>query len=510
MELTNFNKDKKLRRQAPVDLGIYGKVPPQARELEDAVLGAILLERDAFDTANDILTAESFYTDASQRIFRAMQDLRGKNMPIDLMTVVEQLKTNEDLETVGGPYYVTKLTNTVVSSANIETHARIVLQKFLMRELIRVSGEVTQAAYDDSTDVFELLDFAEENMSGLRMNNVRKTFKTLQTVMVDNLKHLEDLRHRDTEVLTGTSTGFPDLDKVTNGWQNTDLIILAARPGTGKTALSLSFAKNAAKYYLETQVNKCQSVGFFSLEMNDRQLVNRVLSAESKVWMWRLQNGRIGDSEMRALYSGAQAMQGHQILIDDTGALKVQEFKAKARIMKRKHNVGLIIVDYLQLMKNPEKKMREQEISSISQTLKEIAKELNIPVIALAQLNRDIEKDGKGREPQLSDLRESGAIEQDADMVILLYNPTEAEIMQDADLKDNFYLKIAKFRNGDAPARFVGKLIKENQSYEYIVKLDKNNMPVHKSWTPVSDLPESKLFIQKGQMSDGEFEDATF
>jgi len=503
MEFTNFNKDKK-RRQPPVDLGLYGMIPPQARELEDAVLGAILLERDAFDTANDILTAESFYTDASQRIFRAMQDLRGKNMPIDLMTVVEQLKNNEDLDMVGGPYYVTKLTNTVVSSANIETHARIVLQKFLMRELIRVSGEVTRAAYDDSTDVFELLDFAEENMSGLRMNNVRKSFKTLQTVMVDNLKHLEDLRHRDEDVLTGVSTGFPDLDKVTNGWQKTDLIILAARPATGKTALALTFAKKAAKYFLETQGKKCESVGFFSLEMNDRQLVNRVLSSESKVWMWRLQNGRINDSEMRALYGSAQDMQGHQILIDDTGALKVQEFKAKARIMKRKHNVGLIIVDYLQLMKNPEKKMREQEISSISQTLKEMAKELEIPVIALAQLNRDIEKD-KGREPMLSDLRESGAIEQDADMVILLYNPSEAEIEENADLKENFYLKIAKFRNGDAPAKFIGQFVKENQVHEYLIKVDKNNMPVGKTWTPVDNLPESKLFIQKGsRMSDGE------
>lgn len=495
MDITT-NQYKKFNRK-PVDTGmIYGKVPPQAKQLEESVLGAIMLEKTAFDIANDILQPDCFYGEGHQRIFKAMQSLASKSYPIDMMTIVEELKLSESLEIVGGPYAISKLTHDVVSGASVEVHSRIVLQKFLMRELIRVSSEVINQAYDDSSDVFDVLDFAEENVSGLRMNNVRKNFKELRKVVTENLKSLEELRLRD-EAITGVPSGFDDLDKVTCGWQPTDLIILAARPSVGKTAFALTLAKNAAKSFNEewlkdkqAGINKQKkSVGFFSLEMSDRQLVNRVLSSESLVWMWRLQNGKLNDWQMSEIYKGAEKLNSCEILIDDTAALKIQEFKTKARIMKRKHNVGIIVIDYLQLMKDPTKKMREQEISSISSQLKEMAKELEIPIIALSQLNREFGKAGSlVREPQLSDIRESGAIEQDADLVMFLFKPSREEIEQDKELEHIFYNKIEKFRNGTAPVKFIGKFLKETQMHEWLKVVDSSSMaPIGPSWTPVQN-----------------------
>ncbi len=494
MELTNLNNDRKKLRKPSLDMGamVFGKIPPQAKEFEKAVLGAIMLEKDAFDKVSDILTADAFYVDAHQRIFKAMQSLIFKNQPIDEMTVVEELMVAENLDMVGGPYFVTTLTANVVSAANIEAHSRIILQKFLMRELIRVSGEVIGMAYEDSSDVFDVLDYAEENMTGLRMNNVRKNFKELKRVMADNIRALEDLRVRGEEI-TGVPSGFPDLDKVTCGWQATDLIILAARPSVGKTAFALTLAKNAAKAFYEEwnrdKKQKKKSVGFFSLEMSDRQLVNRLLSSESLVWMWRLQNGSISDNQMEQIHRSSERLGNCEILIDDTAALKIQEFKTKARIMKRKHNVGLIVIDYLQLMKDPSKKMREQEISSISSQLKEIAKEIEIPIIALSQLNREFGKAGTaGREPQLSDIRESGAIEQDADLVMFLFKPSKEEIEQDKELENIFYNKIEKFRNGTAPVKFIGSFAKETQTHEWLNVIDGTGKPTGGNWKPVAEV----------------------
>ncbi len=531
MDLTNLNEGRKKRRQV-LDMGnmMFGKVPPQAKEIEEAVLGAIMLEKSAFDTVNDILQPECFYSEANQRIFKAIHSLAGKHLPIDLLTVVEELKLKEDLELVGGPYYVSKLTNNVISSANIEAHSRIVLQKFLLRELIRVGGEMVGLAYEDSTDVFDLLDEAEEKVCGLRMNNVRKNFKSLQSVIQKNLQLIDELRHKD-EAITGVESQFPDLDKITCGWQDTDLIILAARPGVGKTAFALTMAKNAAKsfreIYLNNKSNPQKSVAFFSLEMNDRQLVNRVLSAESLIWMWRLKNGKMDNAQMESLYKGAERLNDCHLFIDDTGALKIQEFKTKARILKRKHNVGLIIIDYLQLMKDPTKKMREQEISSISSTLKEMAKELEIPIIALSQLSREFGKLEKGhREPQLSDLRESGAIEQDADMVLFLYPPSESEMAEDASLRSIVYAKIEKFRNGTAPVKFISKFDKDTQNVNWIKCIDEKDLnPIGDTWgspsnfrTVARDITEpksmdnqdAKLFIQKGSRMNGFDEDVPF
>src|ERR1051325_12051214 len=289
MDLTNLNKDRKARRKSgSLDLGtmVYGKVPPQAKDLEEAVLGAIMLEKNAFDFVVEILKPECFYVEANQRIFRAMQGLQQKNSPIDLLTVVEELKFREELDLVGGPYYVTRLTNAVVSSANIEAHSRIILQKFIQRELIRISGEIIGDAYEDSTDVFDLLDDAESKLFEITNNHLRKNFDTIDSVLVKTIQRIEDLRHKNEDV-TGVPSGYASLDRVTYGWQSTDLIILAARPAVGKTALALKIARNAALH-----TSKPTPVAVFSLEMSAGQLVQRILAAESEIWLEEIARGK--------------------------------------------------------------------------------------------------------------------------------------------------------------------------------------------------------------------------
>ena len=299
MDLTNLNKDRKTRRKSgTLDLGtmMYGKVPPQAKDLEEAVLGAIMLEKSAFDTVIEILKPECFYVEANQRIFRSMQGLQQKNSPIDLLTVVEELKFREELDLVGGPYYVTKLTNAVVSSANIEAHSRIVLQKFIQRELIRISGEIIGDAYEDSTDVFDLLDEAETKLFEITNNHLRRDYASIDTILVKTISRIEELRSRQDDI-TGVPTGFPTLDRITYGWQSTDLIILAARPSVGKTAFALNLARNAALH-----PTKPTAVGFFSLEMSAGQLVQRILSAESEIWLEKIARGKLEEHEMKQLY----------------------------------------------------------------------------------------------------------------------------------------------------------------------------------------------------------------
>lgn len=496
----NYKKHKPQHEQ------IFGKLPPQSLDLETAILGAVMLEKSAFDTVNDILQPDCFYADSHQKIYAAIQSLISKNYPVDMMTVVNELKATGELENVGGVMSIMKLTNGVVSSANIEAHCRMVLEKYLLRELIRISGEVITKAYDETNDVFEILDYTEENVSGLRMNNIRKDFTSIQKVMQDNLKKLEELRLTEQSV-TGVSSGFYDLDFVTSGWQSTDLIILAARPSVGKTAFALTLGKNAATSFKEEfrnkKVIKQKAVGFFSLEMSNRQLANRLLSSDSDVWLWRLKNGKVDDLQMQHLYNSAKRFDKINFFIDDTAALKIQEFKTKARIMVRKHNVGIIIIDYLQLMKDPTKKMREQEISSISSQLKEMAKELDIPIVALSQLSREYAKAGSAaREPQLSDLRESGAIEQDADIVMFLFKPSDESVTDDSGLKEIIYAKIAKHRNGDAPVKFISKFVKETQSHPWLKTVDEETLaPIGDNWKPV---PKDYSAPQNGQIFENE------
>src|SRR5882724_3754325 len=454
MDLTNlnFNKDRsKFRRKPAVDLStmVYGKIPPQAKELEEAVLGAIMLEKSAFDTVVEILKPECFYLEGHQRIYKAMQSLAQKSQPIDILTVVEELKMREELELVGGPYYVTKLTNSVVSSANIETHSRIILQKFIQRELIRISGEIIGDAYEDSTDVFDLLDDAESKLFEITNNHLRKNFDTIDSVLVKTIQRIEDLRHKN-EDITGVPSGFSALDRITYGWQNTDLIILAARPAVGKTAFALNLARNAVMH-----PSKTTPVALFSLEMSSGQLVQRILAAESEIWLEKIARGKLEEHEMKQLYArGIQRLAQAPLFIDDTPALNIFELRAKCRRLKNKHNIGLIIIDYLQLMSGAGDKNsnREQEISSISRNLKGLAKELQVPIIALSQLSRAVESRKEGNKmPQLSDLRESGAIEQDADMVMFLYRPEYYEINQNEmgeSNKGETHVRIAKHRNG--------------------------------------------------------------
>src|ERR1700733_4222710 len=521
MDLTNLNKERKSRRKSgSLELGtmMFGKVPPQAKELEEAVLGAIMLEKSAFDTVIEILKPECFYVEANQRIFKSMQSLAQKSLPIDLLTVVEELKIREELDLVGGPYYVSKLTNAVVSSANIDAHSRIILQKFIQRELIRISGEIIGDAYEDSTDVFDLLDDAESKLFEITNNHLRRDFDTIDTVLVKTIQRIEDLRHKQEEI-TGVPTGFPSLDRVTYGWQPTDLIILAARPAVGKPAFALNLARNAALH-----ASKATPVAFFSLEMSSAQLVQRILSAESEIFMEKIARGRLEEHEMKQLYKkGIDRLAKAPIFIDDTPALNIFELRAKCRRLKNKHNVGLIIIDYLQLMSGAGENRngnREQEISRISRDLKGLAKELQVPIVALSQLSREVEKRKEGAKiPQLSDLRESGAIEQDADMVMFLYRPEYYGITANENgdsTKGETHVKIAKHRNGSLENIKLRAHLHIQKFTEYG---DDDHggigMPSGGKWRPVRDDEGggagAKLYIQAGsRMNDLPMEEDPF
>ncbi|MBL0136665.1 MAG: replicative DNA helicase [Chitinophagaceae bacterium] len=519
MDITNLNKDRnKTRRKSSIDLStmVYGKVPPQAKDLEEAVLGAIMLEKSAFDTVVEILKPECFYVESHQRIYRAMQGLQQKNQPIDILTVVEELRTREELEMVGGPYYVTKLTNAVVSSANIETHSRIILQKFIQRELIRISGEIISDSYEDSTDVFDLLDDAESKLFEITNNHLRKNFDSIDTVLVKTVQRIEDMRHRN-EDITGVPSGFPSLDRITYGWQNTDLIILAARPSVGKTAFALNLARNACLH-----PTKQTPIAFFSLEMSAGQLVQRILSAESEIWLEKIARGKLEEHEMKQLYAkGIQRLAKAPMFIDDTAALNIFELRAKCRRLKNKHNIGLIIIDYLQLMSgtNDRNSNREQEISKISRDLKGLAKELQVPIIALSQLSREVEKRKEGNKmPQLSDLRESGAIEQDADMVMFLYRPEYYDITANEfgeSNKGETHVRIAKHRNGSLETVKLRALL---HIQKFAEMEGDDNLGLGSNWRPVpsdtgggGEQPGgARLYIQAGSkmndlpMDDGE------
>jgi replicative DNA helicase len=439
---------------------LYGKLPPQAPDIEAAVLGALMVEGNKLSDVIDILqTPECFYVDANKKIYAAIRRLFDKASPIDFMTVSEELKKTGELEIVGGYYYVTSLTRDVVSSSSIDTHARIILQKFIMRELIKQSGEVINAAYEDSTDVFQLLDTAETNLYDITNNHLRKSFKSIGDIVIETIKEIEEQGKR-TDELTGIPSQFTELDKITGGWQKTDLIILAARPAVGKTAFALNLVMNAA---IREAEDKGTAVAFFSLEMSAGQLVKRMLSAQTGVPLSKITKGNLADHEIVQLNKRMTKLMNAQIFIDDQAALNIFELRAKCRRLKQKHNLGFVVIDYLQLMTASMDKNgnREQEISKISRELKGLAKELEIPIVALSQLNRGVEnRTGASKLPQLSDLRESGAIEQDADMVMFLFRPEyykvegidatpkKGEENVQASVEGETWINIAKHRNG--------------------------------------------------------------
>lgn len=489
--MINSIKFNKKERCTSLDISnmVFGKVPPQSKELEEAVLGAILLEKQAFDVAAEFLKPECFYVDAHQKIFSAMCRLSQKSQPIDLLTTVEELRKTEELNYVGGPHYVTKITNSVVSAANIESHARIILQKFIQRELIRISGETINDAYEDSTDVFELLDDVDRKHTSLNMGHLQKSYSTILSAVSKSINRIEELKAKGSD-LTGITTGFKSIDRITHGWQDTDLIILAARPSVGKTALALNFARNAGI-----------PVAFFSMEMGEQQLTNRLLSAESEVWLEKISTGKMEDYEMKQLYSkGVDPLSKMKIFIDDSPGLTLLEIKSKARNLKRKEGIGLIIIDYLQLMSGQDNKgNREREISTISRGLKTLAKELKIPIIALSQLSRKTEeRKGDGKIPQLSDLRESGAIEQDADMVMFLYRPEYYDITANEmgeSNKGETYVKIAKHRNGSLDTIKLKALLHIQKFIEHDGASDfSSQFPVKSNFRPINNNTEEDAF----------------
>ncbi len=430
---------------------IYGKVPPQAREIEEAVLGAILLEKDKLSDVMEILPKpECFYVGAHQRIYAAIQRLQDKKMEIDLLTVMEELRRTGELEEIGGAYALTKITQSVITSAHVITHARVVMQKYIQRELIRIGGEIVSDAFEDKSDVFELLDKAEQELFDIGNSYLKKDSESIKDILVRTLDEIEEARKQKDD-LTGVPSGFPTLDAITGGWQKTDLIILAARPAVGKTAFALNLAVNAA-----LNPDKPMGVAVFSLEMGNTQLVKRLLSMVTEVKLEGISRGKMEDHEMIQLTERMDKLVNAPIFLDDQAGLNIFELRAKCRRLKVKHDIQMVIIDYLQLMNaGAEAKAgnREQEISKISRELKGLAKELNIPIIALSQLSRAVETRAgdKGKIPQLSDLRESGAIEQDADMVLFIYRPEYHGITNDENgesVKGETHINIAKHRNG--------------------------------------------------------------
>ena len=453
MELTNKNINTFKKKQGnDMSSLVYGKIAPQAPELEAAVLGAIMLEPQALaDVIEVCQTPDCFYSDANQRIYSAIRRMFDKGTRIDFMTVCEELRKSSELELVGGSFYVTNLTRDVVSSANIIEHSRIVVEKYIMRELIRMSGSVISDAYEDGTDVFDLLDKAESNLYEITDKHLRRNFSSISSIIAKTLEEIEEQTKRKSD-LTGVPSGFTELDKITAGWQRTDLIILAARPAVGKTAFCLNLALNAALH------PEPVAVAVFSLEMSVGQIVKRMLSAVTDVPLGKISKGNLTDTDMRILHERRKKLTAAPIFLDDQAALNIFELRAKARRLKQKHNIGMIIIDYLQLMSGGDgggNTNREQEISKISRDLKQLAKELEVPIIALSQLNRNVEnRKSENRTPQLSDLRESGAIEQDADMVMFMYRP-EYYQQQGADTEGMpeapnglTEVSIAKHRNG--------------------------------------------------------------
>ncbi len=423
------------------------KLPPQAREIEQAVLGAVLIDKDALTIVISMLGEETFYDERHSYIFKAIHTLYEKSSPVDMLTVAEELKILGTFETIGGFSYLMKLTNTVASGANTETHALIIREKYFKRQLIKLSKEISEDAYNDSIDVFELLDSSERKLFDINNENLSNEIQQLPDVLRDIHEELSNLSQSDNS-LTGIPSGFTDLDRITSGWQRSDLIIVAARPSMGKTSFCLALALNAA-------LNHNHSVAIFSLEMPAAQVGRRLLSMKAKLNGEKLRKGNLSDSDWSSINSAISQLNNANLHIDDTSALSLFEMRAKCRRIKRNHGLDLIVIDYLQLMTNDtgdkRNSNREQEISGISRGLKALGKELNVPVIALAQLNRSVETRGGKKIPLLSDLRESGAIEQDADIVSFIYRPEYYEIMEYDDgesTKDVAEIIIRKHRNG--------------------------------------------------------------
>lgn len=436
---------------------VLGTVPPQAVELEEAVLGALMLESDSIIAVQEYITADTFYTEEHRIIYKAIETLSAELKPIDLYTVTEQLKARKELKKVGGAAYLAQLTQKVGSAANVEFHAKIIAQKYVQRELIRSATEIQRRSYDEDQDVTDLIGFAEGEIFKVAEGHVKRSVQNAKDILAKALAQIEEAS-KNSSAFNGVPSGFMALDRVTMGWQPSDLIIIAARPSMGKTAFVLSMARNMA---IEHQA----PVAFFSLEMSAVQLMMRLIVAETGLYSNDIKSGKLTPEQWRHLESATKPLGTAPLFIDDTPALSVFEFRSKARRLKIHNDIKIIVIDYLQLMTGSQDTKgngnREQEVAFISRTLKAIAKELNVPMIALSQLSRATEQRGGSKRPQLSDLRESGAIEQDADIVAFIHRPeyygmtTDENGLPTAGLAE---IILAKHRNGavcDVKLRFL-------------------------------------------------------
>lgn len=483
----------------------FGRVPPQAIDMEEAVIGAIMLEKDAIISILDILKPESFYKDSHQKIYTAISALSQREIPVDLYTVTEELKATKLLDEIGGPVYLTQLTSKVVSAAHVEFHARIVAQKYIQRELIRVTSDIQGKAFDDTYDVNELLDYSENELFQIAEGNIKKEVAPINIVLKEAIHEIEEASKKE-DALVGVPSGFTNLDRLTMGWQKSDLIIIAARPSMGKTAFALSMTRN-----MTVEHNK--HVAFFSLEMSSIQLVNRLIVAETELPSNRIRNGKLKEDEWRQLEERIKTLEKANIYIDDTPAISVFELRAKCRRLKAQNKLDLAVVDYLQLMTGPaDSGSREQEVSSISRSLKSIAKELEIPILALSQLNRSVEVRGGSKRPQLSDLRESGAIEQDADMVVFIHRPEKYGMMtleNGNSSKGVAEIILSKNRNGPVDDVFL-RFREEKAQFTDMDEIDFEGMPDgldDKSFTVGSkmnndDLSDSDTAFEQKSPSD--------
>jgi replicative DNA helicase len=464
------------RPDGPVSdrLPTEGRVPPQAVDIEEQVLGAMLLEKEAISRAVEVLDEDVFHAERNRKVFQAVTALFERSEPADVITVAEELRRRGNLDAIGGEAYLVELTMKVTSAANVEYHARIVLEKALLRRLISESGAIAGRAFNQSEDAFDLLDQAEQAIFKISEWRLKKSFVSMDRAVHDTLEMLESI-HGKHEGVTGVPTGFRDLDTLTGGWQKSDLVILAGRPSSGKTAFALCLAANAALHR-----QKPTTVGIFSLEMSTQQLIMRLLCAEARVDAHAVRTGRLPENDWKKLSLGAGRLARAPLFIDDTAGLGILELRAKARRLKAEHNVGMIIIDYLQLMQGPKTaENREKEISAISRSLKGLAKELDIPIIALSQLSRAVEGRTDKR-PILSDLRESGAIEQDADLVAFVNRPemyTDPKSDKMDEVQGRAEIIIGKQRNGpidDVLLAFVGRYAR----FENLAPSGMDNMPM--------------------------------
>ena len=439
-----------------------GKIPPQAIDLEEAVLGAMMIDKKGIDDVIDILHPDVFYEVKHQEIYRVIYDLFQESQPIDLLTVSNALRKNAKLDLVGGDFHLIRLTQKVASSAHIEFHARIILQKYIQRRLINISNDIIENAYDETTDVFDLLDNAEAKLFEVTQGNLKKSSEGASDLVKQALNKIQEISNK--EGMSGLATGFTKLDALTSGWQPSDLIIIAARPGMGKTAFVISMAKNMA-------IDFNYPVAVFSLEMSSVQLITRMISSETGLTSEKLRKGNLEPHEWEQLNVKVKRLSDAPIFIDDTPSLSIFDLRAKARRLVSQHQVKIIVIDYLQLMTTGNNKSggnREQEISMISRNLKALAKELEVPVIALSQLSRAVETRGGSKRPLLSDLRESGAIEQDADIVSFIFRPeyygmTEWDDDDHTPCEGQGEFIVAKHRNGgldNIRLKFTGHLAK--------------------------------------------------